>query len=181
MLHDAPVAVKDEHAVVHVLQHHLVDARLRLQGTAALQGEALVRRQLLGEPAGDAARHEAADGEQARLHEAVDRRIVAQHPRALLKKERDGGERGVQEGEAARGDDRRADERHHQHHAQPAAKAAACIHEQRERHHVEQDVQRELQVEMLAHLAQEQLEQHRGEEISAADVAKELQRVRGEA
>jgi hypothetical protein len=52
---------------VHVVQDQLIDALLGGKLAPAQPGEPLVRRHPLREPAGDAARREAADRQQARL------------------------------------------------------------------------------------------------------------------
>ena len=165
---------------MHVLQHELVDARLRGELAPAQHCQALVRGDAAREPAGDAGRDEAADREQPRLHEAVDRRIVAEHPVGLLEQQRDGGERRIEIAQAPGGDDRRADERDHQHHAQAAAHPAARVHEQRDREHVDAGVQRQLDIEQLAQPAQRHMEQDREAEIGTAGDAEQLERVRAE-
>ena len=66
VLHHAAVAVEHQHAVVHVLDHQLVDARLRGELAAALARQALVRGDALRQPAGHAGGGEAADREQRR-------------------------------------------------------------------------------------------------------------------
>ena len=173
VLQHATGAVEHQHAVVHVSQHELVDARLR--------GEApLVLRHAAREPAGDAARHEAAEREEARLHVAVARRIVREHPVGLLQQERDGGERGIEVRQAPRRDDRRADERDHQHHAQAAPHAAARAHQEHDGDDVGAGVQRQLHVEQLARAAQEHLERDGEAEVGAAGEAEQLQRMRAE-
>ena len=80
VLHHAAGAVEHHHAVVHVLDHQLVDARLRGELAAALARQALVRGDALRQPAGDARGGEAADGEQRRLQEARGRRVVRPAP-----------------------------------------------------------------------------------------------------
>ena len=181
MLDDAAVAVEHHDAVVHVLDHELIDASLGGEAAAALASERLVRRHALREPARHADGGEAADGEQARLQEVGRRRIVRQHPVTLLEQQRDRGERGVQPGEAPRRHDGRAGQRDHEHHAQAAADAPARVHEHRDRHDVERHVQRELQVEAVAEVPQHPLEHHGKREVTEAGIAEKIQRVRAHA
>jgi hypothetical protein len=84
VLHHPAFAVENDHPVVHVLDHELVDAGLGFQAAAALARKRLVRRHALREPAGHTDCGEAAHRQEAGLHEVGRLSIVHQDPVALL-------------------------------------------------------------------------------------------------
>ena len=182
VLHHAPGAVEHQHAVLHVLDHQLVDARLRGELAAALAREALVGRHARGEPAGDAgggeeARSRAApaagSSRWARRAPAPSRpaRAAARWSRARHRGRRGGAARrsprAVSEISSITPRPLRMPPLAHMSSVMATMSRQACS--------------RELQLELVAQVAQHAVQHHAAEQIARGDVAEQLQAVQPEA